>query len=138
MVFSISSDFDGIMSCLWDTSNKEFGEMNFYDRENDTWYDEKLKENFLEISRGKYVKPTDFYIKTHFETVTISVLGGTLEIKVGARKALKIIINLRLTGTLFVDTSFNIFSYDTVGRFINIILKKKMEKSNMMELLFLL
>ena len=125
MVFSISSDFDGIMSCLWDTSNKEFGEMNFYDRENDTWYDEKLKENFLEISRGKYVKPTDFYIKTHFETVTISVLGGTLEIKVGARKALKIIINLRLTGTLFVDTSFNIFSYDTVGRFININFEKE-------------
>jgi len=46
IVFSISSDFDGIMSCLWDTSNKEFGDMNFYNRENDSWFDEKLKENF--------------------------------------------------------------------------------------------
>ena len=54
-VFSISSDFNGIISCLWDTSNKNFGEMNFYDRENDKWYDDKLKENFLQISRGKYI-----------------------------------------------------------------------------------
>ena len=67
-IFSISSDYDGIMSCLWDTSNKENGNMNYYNRENDIWYDEKLKENFLQI-KGKYIKPTDFYKKTHFETV---------------------------------------------------------------------
>ena len=75
-VFSISSDFDGIMSCLWHTSNKVFWDMNFYDRENDSWYDVKLKENFIQISRGKYVKPVDFFIKTHFDTVTICLLPG--------------------------------------------------------------
>ena len=71
-IFSITSDYDGIMSCLWDTSNKEFGDMNYYDRENDIWYDKKLKENFVQISRGKYIKPKEFYIKTHFETVTMN------------------------------------------------------------------
>jgi len=35
ILFSISSDYDGIMCCLWDTSNKLFGEMNLYDRTND-------------------------------------------------------------------------------------------------------
>ena len=25
--------------------------MNFYDRENDKWYDNKLKENFIQISK---------------------------------------------------------------------------------------
>jgi len=70
-IFSISSDYDGIMSCLWDSSNKEFGGMNYYDRENDIWYDERLKEIFIQISRGKYIKPKEFYIKTYFETVTI-------------------------------------------------------------------
>ena len=35
IIFSISSDYDGIMCCLWDTSNKEYGNMNYYDREND-------------------------------------------------------------------------------------------------------
>jgi len=44
MIFSISSEYDGIMCCLWDTSNKLFGEMNFYDRTNDIWYDEKNKK----------------------------------------------------------------------------------------------
>jgi hypothetical protein len=115
MVFSISSDINGIMSCLWDTSNIIFGDMNFYDRENDKWYDDKLKENFLQISRGKYIKPTDFYIQTHFETVTMTYIQGGIEIKIGARKALKIIVNARITGTLFIDAKINIFSYDSLG-----------------------
>ena len=41
--FSMSSSYDGIMSCLWDTSNKKIGDMNHYDRENDKWYDEKIR-----------------------------------------------------------------------------------------------
>ena len=32
---SISLYFDGIMPCLQDTSNKGFGDIIFYDREND-------------------------------------------------------------------------------------------------------
>jgi endoglucanase len=125
-MFSISLDFDGIMCCLWDTSNKVFGDMNFYDRENDIWYDDKLKENFIQISRGKYVRPLDFYFKTHFETVTMSYFHNSIELKIGSRKALKIIINTRITGTLFVDTKFSIYSYDTFGRSFQI----NYEKSN--------
>ena len=100
------------MSCLWDTSNKEYGDMNFYDRENDIWYDEKLKENFIEISRGKYIKPKDFYIKSHFETVTIPYNEGTFQIKIGNKKALKIILNMRLTGILFIDCDISIYTYE--------------------------
>jgi len=128
MVFSISSDYDGIMSCLWDTSNKEYGNMNYYDRENDIWYDDKLKENFLEISRGKYVKPKDFYIKTHFETVTIPYYEGTFLIKIGSRKALKIILNMRLTGILFIDCDISIFTYDITGIAFDIDSKKSVGK----------
>ena len=124
MIFSISSDYDGIMPCLWDTSNKEFGDMNYYDRENDKWYDEKLKENFIQISRGKYIKPMDFYIKTHFETVTIPYFGGAFEIKVGDRKPLKIFLNVRLTGILFIDLGFIIYSYDILGRTFQINFEK--------------
>jgi len=125
-IFSISSDYDGIMCCLWDTSNKEYGDMNYYDRENDNWYDEKLKEIFIQISKGKYVKPTDFYVKTHFETVNNPYFDGTIQIKIGSRKALKIILNVRLTGTLFVDLDFAIYSYDAFGKVFQI----KFEESN--------
>jgi len=34
-VIFFSLDYDGIMCCLWDTPNKTFGDMNFYDRTND-------------------------------------------------------------------------------------------------------
>ena len=58
--------------------------MNFYDRENDKWYDDKLKENFIQISKGKYIKPMDFHIETYFETVTnLTFLQGSIEIKIG-------------------------------------------------------
>ena len=123
-LFSISSDYEGIMPCLWDTSNKEFGDMNYYDRENDKWYDNKLKENFIQISRGKYVKPMDFYIKTHFETVTMTYIQGGMELKITDRKALKIIINVRINGTLFINANFNIYSYDSNGNSFPIQFKK--------------
>ena len=123
-IFSISLDYEGIMPCLWDTSNKEFGDMNFYDRENDKWYDEKLKEIFIEISRGKYVKPKDFFIKTHLETVTIPYLEGTMQLKIGNRKALKIILNVRLTGILFIDLDFTIYTYDMFGKYYGINFEK--------------
>jgi len=129
MIFSISLDYDGIMSCLWDTSNKEYGEMNYYDRSNDKWYDEKLKENFIQISRGKYIKPKDFYIKTHFETVTISYFGG-YEIKIGARKALRIFLNVRLIGILFIDCEFIIYTYDTFGKYFDIKFNKSEGKKH--------
>ena len=119
-IFSLSSDYDGIMCCLWDTSNKEYGNMNFYDRENNKWYDDKLKENFIQISRGKYIKPKDFYIKTHFETVSISYFGDALVMKIGPRKALKIILNVKLTGTLFIDVDFLAVTYDIFGNYYNI------------------
>jgi len=125
-IFSISSDYDGIMCCLWDTSNKEHGNINYYDRENDKWYDEKLKENFIQISKGKYVKPIDFYIKINSETVDNPLLNGIIQLKIGARKALKIILNARLTGTLFIDLEFTIYTYDAFGNSFKI----KYEKSN--------
>jgi endoglucanase len=117
MIFSITSDYDGIMSCLWDTSNKEYGDMNFYDREKDIWYDDKIKKNFLQISRGKYIKPIDFYIKTNFENKTNPNFLEDLTIKIGTtRKALKIILNVRLNGILFIDLDFKIYSFDLFGR----------------------
>jgi endoglucanase len=103
MIFSLSSDYDGIMCCLWDTSNKIFGDMNFYDRTNDIWYDEKIKNNFYQISRGKYIKPKDYIITTTFESTDISGNSYSLIINFENKKVLKILINASLTGALFVD-----------------------------------
>ena len=111
MVFSLSSDYDGIMCCLWDTSNKIFGDMNFYDRTNDIWYDEKLKNNFYQISRGKYIKPKDYIINTTFKSTYISSYNY-LVINFENKKILKIFINASLTGVLFVDFELIIETYN--------------------------
>ena len=89
MIFSISSEYEGIMCCLWDTSNKLFGEMNFYDRINDIWYDEKIKNNFLQISKRKYIKPMKFLINTTFESTDIIYYFESFFISTENRKVLK-------------------------------------------------
>ena len=86
ILFSISSDYDGIMCCLWDTSNKIFGDMNFYDRTNDIWYDEKIKNNFLQISRNEYIKSIDYIINTNFESVDTHFILGELIINFENKK----------------------------------------------------
>jgi len=115
MLFALSFDYDGIMCCLWDTSNRTFGDMNFYDRTNDIWYDEKLKNNFILISKGKYIKPKDYYFNTTFKTSDISFSYDSLIITFENKKVLKIIINARITGALFVDFDLSIYTNNRYG-----------------------
>jgi hypothetical protein len=115
MLFSLSLEFDGIMCCLWDTSNKAFGDMNFYDRTNDIWYDEKLKNNFLKISKRKNIKPKDYYINTNFKTSDILLSFDTLLLTFDNKKVLKIFINARITGVLFVDFDLSIYTINKYG-----------------------
>ena len=120
MLFTLSLDYDGIMCCLWDTSNKTFGDMNFYDRTNDIWYDEKIKNNFLQISKGTYIKPMKFLINTTFESTDIIYFYETMFISIENRKVLKIFINVKLTGTLFVDLELSVSTYDKNGEEVQI------------------
>jgi hypothetical protein len=115
MLFTLSLDYDGIMCCLWDTSNKTIGDMNFYDRTNDIWYDEKLKNNFIQISKGKYIKPRDYYIKTTFKTVENALSYESFLLTFGNKKVSKIIIKAIITGALFVDFDLSIFTNDKYG-----------------------
>ena len=125
ILFSLSSDYDGIMCCLWDTSNKIFGDMNFYDRTNDIWYDEKIKNNFFQISRGKYIKPKDFFINTTFESTDIFFNFNSLVINFENKKVLKIFINARLTGVLFVDFDLTIQTFNKIFDIVQIDYRKE-------------
>ncbi len=128
VVFSMSVENDGFMACLWDSSNKKYGDMNFYNRETNEWYDEKLKENFLEISKGKNIKTYDYYIMTTNQTISTPDNYGNLNIKFGQKKALTIILNVKLYGELFVDLSFYIQCIDINGKWIDIEYGKKNSK----------
>jgi endoglucanase len=50
--FSMVSDYRGIMACIWDTSKKTAGNMNFYNRETNKWYDPKIRKNLFDIKKG--------------------------------------------------------------------------------------
>ena len=111
----MSLNYGGMMSCLWDTSNKISGDMNYYDRENNKWYDEKIRDNFKKISKGKYVKPKDYYTITNVETVTNAESDGNYNIILGIKKALKIILNVNIDKIYNSEVSFDIITADKNG-----------------------
>ena len=113
--FSLSADYNGIMACLWDTSKKTAGDMNYFNREEDLWYDEKIKDNFKKISKGKYVKPTDFYVITNTETVDNVDESGSLVLNIGVKKVITIIFNANISTKILYDVGFGISTYNKYG-----------------------
>ena len=103
------------MSCLWDTSNKTFGDMNYYDRKNNIWYDEKIKDNFKIISRGKCINPFDFYIYNNVENISDTDPDGNLNINIGKKKITKVIFNAKITTNSFSEIGIGISSVDING-----------------------
>ena len=94
--------------------------MNFYDRTNDKWYDEKIKNNMLQISKGKYIKPLKFLINTTFESSNIIYYYESLYINTKNRRVLKIFINVKLTGVLFVDLELLVQTNNKNGYLVQI------------------
>ena len=112
-IFSMTSDYNNIISCLWDASKKGAGDMNYYDKENDKWYDEKIGDFLKKISKGKYVKPTNYYIYTNQETVYNTVSSGTIMIiNIENKKAIKAIVNILVEGIDYHSVGFGITSED--------------------------
>jgi hypothetical protein len=113
--FSMSASYKGLMICLLDESNRENGDMNYFDRINYKWFDEKIGDNFKRIYRGNFIKPTDYYYSTNKETVTDLSVGGTINIKIGKKKVLKVIFNVKMLTNQLWTVGFGISSLDKSG-----------------------
>ena len=110
-IFSLSSDYNGIMACLWDTSNKNIGDMNYFNRENNEWYDKTIQDFIYKISKKKYIYSSDFYHMTTSETlITVSELGDYY-INIRKNKPLLLIINVLATSEDY-DFSITCFNED--------------------------
>ena len=120
--FSFSRDYEGIMSCLWDNSNKNVGDMNYYDRINNKFFDEQIGENFKKIARGKYIKTTDYFIISNIDTVYTPNSEGYMEIIFGLKKAVKVILNVNILIKYISAVGFGIVSQDKNGNWIGDIL----------------
>ena len=115
-IFSISASFDGIMSCLFDNSNKKFGLYNYYDRENKKFFDEKVGEIFKKISKGKYDRLQDFSYYSNIDTVTNLESNGNIEIIIGKKKVKKIIFSAKLSVAPY-NVNFGILSNDKHNKY---------------------
>jgi len=113
--FSMSASYKGLMTCLLDESNRENGDMNYFDRSNYKWFDEKIGENFKKIKRRNFIKPTDYYISSNKETVTDLAIGGTINLKIGKKKVLKVIFNVEILTNQLWSVGFGISSKDKAG-----------------------
>ena len=134
-VFSISRSFGGIMACLLDTSNKKSGIMNYYDRINDKWYDEVIRDNFKKISQGNFVKLTDFSYYSNKDIVTELNNDENLCLKFGNKKIKKVIFKVKISN----DYNFGIFAYDKKVIFLlNKLMGMKERRILMVHILILL
>ena len=86
------------MSVLWDTSKNTAGDINFYNRETDKWYDEQIRDNFIKISEGKLVEPTKYNIESNAETSSIADANGNIQISIGSKKVKTVSFNTKISG----------------------------------------
>jgi hypothetical protein len=117
------------MSCLLDNSNKKFGTINFYDRVNDKWFDEVIRDNFIKISQGDFLKFTDFSYYSNKDTVNYINEKGFLVIKIGKKKAKKVIFNVKIS-IPFNYVNFGIQSNKKNGHYDNIMVNGTEGKKN--------
>ncbi len=113
--FIFSADYNGVMSCLWDNSKKKYGDMNYYDRENDEWFDKQIGENFKIISKGKFVKPSKFFEPSNIDIIRTPIPEGHMHIKIGPREnILKVSFNVKLTTNIH-SVGFGLCSINSSG-----------------------
>ena len=114
-LFTLSSDYNGFMACLWDTSNRNFGNMNYIDRNTNQWYNEKIRSDFKKISKGKYVKIMDYFIYSFSKTISSKDSDGNMYIKIGKKKVLKVIFNAFISTSNYTNIKFALCSDDEHG-----------------------
>ena len=128
-IFSLSANYKGIMSCLWDTSKKIAGDFNYYNRETNIWYDEKIKNNFWRIYKGKYIKPLEYYSFTNKETVISLNVDGNIRINLNNnKKVLTVNVNVNFNGFQISDIFFGVVCQDKTGDFIVKLFEEKYGK----------
>ena len=91
----------GMVPCLWDTSNKQYGDMNFYDRENDQWYDKKISEIISLVSKRKNDNLLDYLINTNTIFNLNEKEKKQISIYTYRIRPIRIIVNALIKGRLY-------------------------------------
>ena len=93
--FSISSEYEGVLPCLWDIPIVPSNYNSFYlNKEKGEWSNDKYRKLFNKISKGKFIKSFDYYYKTNLETEDIR-LFEYYSIYANQKRIIKIFINVK-------------------------------------------
>ena len=123
--FSMSSEYEGILPCLWDIPFASSTNENFYlNKENNEWLNEKHQNIFNKISKGKFIKSFDYYSQSNLETEDFSVDGYYI-IYAGSKKIVKIFINVRFFKHIKNDIFMTVYSFTKDSLFIDFNLEEK-------------
>ena len=128
VVFALAWEFDGMMACLWDTSNKQTGDMNFYNRENNEWYDYKIINFLKKISKGNFISMWDYFVHSNTQKF-YSDLDRRYILDISSLTLLKIVISIQYIGK-FSENDLLFFSYDKNGELFQIFYDKNTIKRN--------
>ena len=124
VLFSITEEYDGIMSCLWDISEKIGDDIYHYNKETNQWKDKKMINILGKISKLNYAQISSFYIVTNLVT-EIEPKDTRILINLERRKPKKILLNMRLMGNLDIDLFIYFMSLDSEYNVFDFPLEKK-------------
>ena len=125
-LFSISMEFNGIMPCLWDIPAKTGENSYYYNKDMDKWNDEIIKDNIQKISKGKFVKSSEYYSVTNLENILPQY--NEILLNFGTKKVVKIYINAQLFGEIGKDFDLSIISSDKNDEWVIVEIKKENAK----------
>ena len=113
--FSMSYENEGILPCLWDAPLTSSIHKNYYyNKESNEWSNWKYQNIFNKISKGIFIKSSDYYSLTNIETEDYSIYGYYI-IFAYSKKILKIIVNVRFIIHLEDEIFMSILSYTKVS-----------------------
>jgi len=94
-LFGMSSEFEGILPCLWDIPMISSNYNNYYfNKENKEWSNNKYGKIISKISKGKFIKSFNYFYQTNLETEDTSSFGY-FTLHTGTKTITKILINAR-------------------------------------------
>jgi hypothetical protein len=124
-LFSMSSEYEGILPCLWDISLVSSLNKNFYfNKENNEWSNNIYRKIFRKISRGKFIKPLEYYYQTNLESEDTSLLGYFF-IFTGTKNIIKIFVNVRFKKHIDNYIVMTVYSNDKDNNYKEFHLKER-------------
>ncbi len=121
--FTLSIEYDGILSCLWDNPIDNEDNLNYYNKILDKWNDEIIKDNIYIISRGKTVKSSGYYIMINYHNILPEY--GYIYLEIDEKKINKIYINARVTGKIGIDFDLVINTYNNESNYFMLRIEKR-------------